>query len=107
KTLPSLPRNRSADTTFQLSVPVRSGGTLNLDLKTGGGVTIKGWDRSEVAVQASLGGRNWRETRVALRPSEGGATLESDFTTAANSRSTHHYFDIQVPRNFDIRIRSS
>lgn len=103
----NLPHNHFADTTFDLSVPVRSGGTLNLDLKTGGGVTIKGWDRPEVAVHASLGGRNWRETRVALRPSEGGATLESDFTTTSSNTSTRHHFDIQVPRNFDIRIRSS
>lgn len=97
----------SVDTTFQLSVPARSGGTLNLDLKTGGGVTIKGWDRPEVAVRASLSGRNWRETRVALRPSGDGATLESDFTTTSSNTSTRHHFDIQVPRNFDIHIRSS
>lgn len=103
----SLSQNHAADTTFQLSVPARSGGTLNLDLKAGGDVTIRGWDRSEVAVHASLGGRNWRETRVTLRPSDGDATLTADFTTTSNIRSTSHHFNIQVPRNFDIRIRSS
>jgi len=100
-------QTRVADSVFQLSAPVKSGGTLNLDLKTGGEVTIKGWDRSEVSVHASLGGRNWRETQVTLRGSDGDATLVSDFTQTSTSHSTSHHFDIQVPRNFDVRIRSS
>jgi len=100
-------QTRVADSVFQLSAPVKSGGTLNLDLKTGGEVTIKGWDRSEVSVHASLGGRNWRETQVTLRGSDGDATLVSNFTQTSTSHSTSHHFDIQVPRNFDVRIRSS
>jgi len=107
KKLANPTRTYAADSSFELSVPVRSGGTLNLDLKTGGEVTIKGWDRSEVSVHASLGGRNWRETQVTLRGSDGDATLVSDFTQTSTSHSTSHHFDIQVPRNFDVRIRSS
>ena len=96
-----------ADTTFQLSAPVRSGGTLELDLRTGGNVIITGWDKSEVQVRASLSGRDWRETEVKLTPSGTGATLESDFTTRSNNQSTRHRFTIQVPKNFNVRLRSS
>jgi beta-lactamase regulating signal transducer with metallopeptidase domain len=96
-----------ADTTFQLSVPARAAGTLELDLRTGGNVIIAGWDRPEVSVGVSLAGRDWRVTRVKLEPSSGGATLESDFTVRGNSQSTSHTFRINVPRTYNVRISSS
>ena len=97
----------SADTTFQLSVPARAAGTLTLDLKTGGNVIITGWDKPEVFVRASLGGRDWRRTRVTLQPSDGGARLESAYTEWGNSQSSHHVFEISVPRNYSARISSA
>src|SRR5204863_7110921 len=72
---PVTAHTRQVDSTLALSAPVRSGGTLNLELKTGGGITITGWDRPQVAVRAELGGRDWRLTRVTLEPSDGNATL--------------------------------
>ena len=98
---------KQADTTFQLSVPARSAGTLSLDLKTGGNVTITGWDRAEVAVRASLGGRDWRATEVSLTPSDAGARLKSDYTERGVSRSSRHTFQINVPRNYSVRLSSA
>ncbi|HJQ10994.1 MAG TPA: M56 family metallopeptidase [Gemmatimonadaceae bacterium] len=98
---------KTFDSTFQLSAPVRSGGTLYIDLNTGGGITIRPWDRSEVQVRARLGGRDWRQTRVTLEPSNGGATLASEFTESSGNTSTSHDFDIQLPREFNVRIKSS
>lgn len=100
-------RPAAADTTLQLSVPARSAGTLTLDLKTGGAVIIKGWDKPEVFVRASLGGRDWRETEVSLRPSDAGARLESNYAVRSNNQSSHHVFEINVPRNFNVRISSA
>ena len=101
------PAGTQADTTFQLSVPARAAGTLTLDLKTGGNVIITGWDKPQVSVRASLGGRDWRETRVTLEPADAGARLESDFAVSGNTQSTHHVFQINVPRNYNVRISSS
>ena len=98
---------QSVDSTFQLSAPVKSGGTLDLDLKTGGSVTITSWDRNEVQVRAALRGRDWRDTRVTLMPSDGDATLESRFVQSSNNQSTSHRFIIQIPRTFNVRIRSA
>jgi beta-lactamase regulating signal transducer with metallopeptidase domain len=100
-------RQQAADTTFQLSVPVRSAGTLTLDLKTGGNVIITGSDKPEVFVRASLGGRDWRDTQVSLKPSSTGAQLETRYTGHSNSQSTRHAFEIRVPRSFNVRISSS
>jgi beta-lactamase regulating signal transducer with metallopeptidase domain len=100
-------RQHGADSTFQLSVPVRSAGTLTLDLKTGGDVIITGSDKPEVLVRASLGGRDWRDSEVSLRPSGTGAKLETRYTGNSSSQSTRHEFQITVPRSFDVRISSS
>jgi beta-lactamase regulating signal transducer with metallopeptidase domain len=100
-------RNSQADTTFQLSAPARAAGTLTLELKTGGDVIITGWDKPEVFVRASLGGRDWRRTRVTLQPSDGGATLESAYTEWGNSQSSHHVFEISVPRSYSARLSSA
>jgi beta-lactamase regulating signal transducer with metallopeptidase domain/DUF4097 and DUF4098 domain-containing protein YvlB len=99
-------RETQADSSFQLSAPVKSGGTLNIDLKTGGDIVITSWDRPQVIVRASLAGRDWRRTEVRLRPEDGDATLESDYTGGSENQSSH-VFQIQVPKNFNVRVKSS
>jgi beta-lactamase regulating signal transducer with metallopeptidase domain/DUF4097 and DUF4098 domain-containing protein YvlB len=96
-----------ADTSFQLSAPVKSGGTLNIDLKTGGDLVITSWDKPQVVVRAALGGRDWRQTEVRLRPYDGDATLESYFASSSENQSSRHVFEIQVPKNFNLRVKSS
>jgi beta-lactamase regulating signal transducer with metallopeptidase domain/DUF4097 and DUF4098 domain-containing protein YvlB len=104
---PGITPLHDADTTFRLSVPAKSGGTLMLDLRTGGEVVVTGWDRPEIGVQASLGGRDWKRTRVSLRPTATGAELESVYTGANKSQSSHHVFEISVPRNYNVDLRSA
>jgi len=102
-----LKKRRDADTTFRISVPAKSGGTLGLDLKTGGDVIITSWDRPEIGVRASLGGRDWKRTRVSLKPTESGAELESIYQGPSGSTSSHHVFEITIPRNYNVELRSS
>ena len=97
----------SLDSTFQRSAPAKNGGTLTIDLETGGSVNITGWDQQQVLVKASLGGRSWRDTDVKFQAVDGGVRLETDYTGRSNSQSNSHFFDIQVPRSFNVRIRSS
>ena len=98
---------RRFDSTFTLSAPLRSGGTLYIDLKTGGGITIESWDKPEVFVNARLSGRSWRDTRVTLEPSGGNATLASDFTRDSRNQSSSHDFDIKLPRQVKVKISSA
>jgi beta-lactamase regulating signal transducer with metallopeptidase domain len=94
------------DSTFEKSVTVRENGTLVLDLETGGGLTITGWDQSRVQVSGRLAGRNWRDTEVRLEQTGTGARLTSR-QRARGSSSTSHHFDIHVPRRFSIDISSA
>jgi len=95
------------DSTFQRSAPARDGGTLTLDLSTGGQVNITGWDKEQVLVQASLGGRDWRNTDVTFTPVEGGARLATKYTGRSNIQSSSSHFDIHVPRSFNVQISSA
>jgi beta-lactamase regulating signal transducer with metallopeptidase domain len=106
-TLPNKATQLKADTTFQLSVPASSGGTLTLDLKTGGRIIMTGWDRQEVSVRASLSGRDWRATKVTLEPSAGGARLASEFTASGSNQSSSHVFEIKVPRSYNATLSSA
>ena len=95
------------DSTFQRSAPARNGGTLNIDLHTGGHVRITGWDKQEASLQASLGGPAWRTTAVTFDAVDGGVRLESRDTDRSSSQSYSHSFDLNVPRNFNVRIKSA
>ncbi|MGZ3501168.1 MAG: M56 family metallopeptidase [Gemmatimonadaceae bacterium] len=106
-TLADKTQQLQADTTFQLSVPARSGGTLTLDLKTGGKIIMTGWDRQEVSVRALLRGRDWRATKVTLVPSAGGALLASEFTASGSNQSSSHVFEIKVPRSYNAALSSA
>lgn len=106
-TLANKSQQLQADTTFQISVPASSGGTLTLDLKTGGKIIMTGWDRQEVFVRASLSGRDWRATKVTLEPYAGGARLTSEFTASGSSQSSRHVFEVKVPRSFNATISSA
>jgi beta-lactamase regulating signal transducer with metallopeptidase domain/DUF4097 and DUF4098 domain-containing protein YvlB len=95
------------DSVFEQSVEAKPGGVLELDLESGGSVEIHAWDELRVAVRARLSGRNWRDSRVSLERSERGAVLRAWQEVERNSSSTSHAFQIQVPRKYDVRIRSA
>ena len=103
----SVETSTPADTTFDLSAPASSGGTLVLDLNTGGKVVINSWDKPQVHVRASLGGRDWRSTKVTLAPSGSSTRLETIYTGRSNNQSFSHLFEITVPRKYDVRISSA
>jgi hypothetical protein len=95
------------DSSFERAVPARNGGTLTIDLRTGGRVKITGWDKPQVFLRASLAGRDWRTTDVRFVQVDGGARLESRDTGRSTSQSYSHTFDLNVPRSFNVRISSA
>ena len=83
-----------ADTSFDKTVDVRSGGTLTLDLNpTGANITITGWDEPRVRVRGTLGGRGAHGTQVSLGAEDGGARLEARFDGRQSDQSFSHRFE--------------
>jgi beta-lactamase regulating signal transducer with metallopeptidase domain len=97
----------SAESLFEKTITAKSGEVLTLDLKTGGNVTIRGWDQEQVRVRARLAGEDWRDTRVDLERWAGGVRLHSEFDGTADRRSTRHSFEIWVPRRMSLDLESS
>jgi beta-lactamase regulating signal transducer with metallopeptidase domain len=100
-------QREQADSELEKSVEASPGGELLLDLESGGSVDIRAWDEPRVAVRARLAGRSWRDTRVSLERTERGAVLHAWQEEERRSSSTSHHFEIQVPRKFDVRVRSA
>lgn len=100
-------RQISVDSSFEKTVNAKSGEVLTLDLKTGGNVTVRGWDAEQVRVRGRLSGEDWRDTRVSLERWAGGVRLYSDFDGTSDRRSTRHSFEIWVPRKMNVDLQSS
>ncbi|HEX6748200.1 MAG TPA: DUF4097 family beta strand repeat-containing protein [Longimicrobium sp.] len=101
-TAPAAAQESTIDRTF----PARPGGTLNLDLRPGGSVRVEAWDRDEVHVQGTLGGRDWREQVVTARPTGDGVELRVSFEGERESYSTDNRFEVHVPRRYSVRMSS-
>ena len=74
---------------------------LDVDLKTGGAITIVGWDKDVVAVKARVSGRNSDKVSVTMEPRESG------FSSAPSKRlvetlESNVEFEISVPRKYDL-----
>ncbi|AHG89511.1 peptidase M56 BlaR1 [Gemmatirosa kalamazoonensis] len=96
------------DSTFERALPASRGGTLTLDLRTGGAVDITGTDDDRVTVRGTLAGRAWRSTRVSLEPLLGGGVrLRAVYDGTERIQSSSHRFVIRVPRRYDVQLSSA
>ena len=89
------------------SVAASPGEELFLDLETGAGVAITGWDEPRVQVRGQLGGSDWRDSRVDVKRGDRGVTLRVSSVRHFGSQSTSHRFQIRVPRRYDVRLESA
>jgi len=97
----------TADSTLDGQVAVASGGTLDLDLRTGAALDISGWDEPVVRMRATLGGRDWRNTELAINGDGTNARVVARHSGRNQSHSTSHRIELRVPRRFNIRISSA
>ncbi|HEX8904887.1 MAG TPA: hypothetical protein VF771_08620, partial [Longimicrobiaceae bacterium] len=88
------------------TVPARPGGTLRVDMRPGGSLHIEGWDRDEVRVEGTLGGRDWRDEVVTVERTSEGVELRVSMRREMNSTSTDNEFQVHVPRRYSVRLSS-
>ena len=105
--LANSPAVQSAESVVTREISVASGGTVNLDLRTGAGITVTSWDQPRLRMRASLGGPDWRDTRLTLEPSGSGARITTLHEGRSRSHSTSHHIELTVPRRFNVRISSA
>jgi DUF4097 and DUF4098 domain-containing protein YvlB len=96
-----------AERTIEKQLSAVPGQKLSLDLETGGNIKITGWQSNSVSVKAYLGGRDWQGCTVDINQASDGVNVISRHPADRNSYSTDFRFEIQVPQQFDVRIKSA
>ena len=106
--LPSaaLPAPQQGDSIIERTLSATRGGELRVELRTGGDVTVRGWDETTVRVRVRLSGVHWRDVAVDIERESGGVRVGSSFTRRRDSQSTSNEFEIMVPRRYDVRVSS-
>ncbi len=85
---------------------VEKGGKLKMKLKAGGSISITGWDKDEVEVKASIGGRDWQDCNVDFNQTSSGVEIISEYKDDLGSHSGSSHFDVMVPNKFNLRLET-
>ena len=100
--------NDSPQTQQQIEKQLRASGArkLDLELQTGGSLDIVGWNEDTVSARLYLGGQDWKECRFEANETPSGIQILSRYIGNRPSYSTSLRFEIKVPRNFDLAVKS-
>jgi DUF4097 and DUF4098 domain-containing protein YvlB len=85
---------------------VEKGRSLHTDLKTGGSITIKSWDKDEVSVDATLGGKDWEDCIVGFDQNDSSIEINSKYVHDRNHRNSNVKLEINVPGKFDLDLHT-
>ncbi|MCP3978481.1 MAG: DUF4097 domain-containing protein [bacterium] len=87
-------------------LPVDPGQELRVELSTGGTVTIEGWDRDLLSVEADLRGPDADNVLFQVEKTRSGAEILGEFKQPREKQSTSLNLRVRVPRSFDLTIES-
>lgn len=87
---------------------VGPGKTLEMNLESGGDITVTGWERDAVSVDVYFKGGNEDDYRVTIDEPASGVAISSRY--ARRRRRTHYRnvtFEVHVPKKFDLDLESN
>ena len=99
--MPALVSAQEVNRTYDVS----PGGTLRLDIETGGSITITGWDRDQVEVNISVSGRDGSDVIVDLNEIRNGVAISTEYE-GRNGRADLE-IDIRVPAVFNLDLETT
>lgn len=83
------------------------GGTLEVDLETGGSVEIRGWDQNLVVVRVTSDDGDKDGQEISIRKTSNGVSVESEATMKWGRGRSHGYdLMINVPSRYDLDIET-
>src|SRR5262249_32611086 len=85
----------------------RPGQRLDLDLETGAGVHIEGWDKSVVRVWNSHREQECPDAKIETHTTADGVRVRSYYMGDDQTHSCSLTLEIRVPTRYDVRLRSS
>jgi DUF4097 and DUF4098 domain-containing protein YvlB len=90
--------------TVDKEIPVSRKEKLEVDLRTGGSLTVTGWDKDVVKVHGDIGGRDADDCNVDVSRQSGVVRLASEFKGRKRNRSADLSFTVFVPSEFNLSI---
>lgn len=85
---------------------VKSGEKLDINLKAGGNLTIKGWDKNKVSVEAVFKNGNGRDWEFTVTKKSFGVAVVSRYTGSRHKNHNGGNYVVKVPYKFDLKLRS-
>ncbi|HVT58492.1 MAG TPA: DUF4097 family beta strand repeat-containing protein [Thermoanaerobaculia bacterium] len=102
----ALPPAARADR-IEKQVSVTAGQQLDIDLESGGAITIRGGDDRTASFTVDREGRDAAETEVTIEAtSGGGARIATRHVGRRDSYSTNLRIDIRLPQRFSVHLKS-
>ena len=90
---------------YEREFKVKPGKQLEVDLNTGGSITIEGWDREIVSVKADLTERDMDDYKIDIDENSRG--IKIDVTSARSGRRRGGVdLEIYVPTKFDLEVET-
>ncbi len=88
-----------------------TGGTITVDGRMNGGVTVKGWDRNEISVRAKI--QTWADTDAEaqalagqIRIETGGANIHAEGPEQRDRHGWAVSFEVSAPRNSNLSLKA-
>ena len=89
---------------YARSFPTVKGKTLDIDLKTGGGISVSGWQEDSVTVRGYREGRDGDDAVLEMESTSSGVSVRSHYGHSARNRSGGINLVIRVPSRYDVRF---
>ena len=91
---------------YEKEFPTSKGEKLDIDLKTGGEITITGWEKDAVSVKGYRTGRDRDQMILDMESTQSGVTVTSHYAGSRRNRSGGIRLEINVPLRYDVRLES-
>jgi hypothetical protein len=90
------------DKNYQKDFNVKPGGTLKIDLRTGGGISIEGWNKDVVSAEVTVKGRDSEDLVVEIEQSGNDVEINTFYDGDENHHNMSAKTVVKVPNNYNL-----
>jgi len=103
--------NRASHCVIKEQMVAATGGTITVDGKMNGGVTVKGWDRNEIFIRAKIQTQADTDAEAQalagqIRIETGGANIYAEGPEMRNHQGWSVSYEVSVPRNSNLSLKA-
>jgi DUF4097 and DUF4098 domain-containing protein YvlB len=91
---------------YEKDFATSKGKKLDIDLKTGGEISITGWARDVVSVKGFREGRDRNEAVLEMEETSSGVSIASHYAGSRRNRNGGIRLEISVPRSYNVHLET-